>query len=468
MVFPMLMTLALAACGKVDNAQHAAQIRALVGTAPAWVDDNPLGRRLWKLEQAFYASREFMPAWVDGDAPTPQMSDLLSQLRYSARHGLDPERYGVEAFERLRDASQARMRGTRFPLDQIPELDAKMTYAFLLYSADLLGWNANPRDIDPNWLSSPKQEDLPARLSAAIAAHEVRDALEGLAPTHSQYKGLQAALALEEATPAGHAETIRMNLERWRWLPRDLGERYILINVPTYQLQVMERETPVLSMRVIVGLPDKPTPIFSDEMTYVVFSPYWNIPESILHDETLPRMAKDSDYLRRNNIEVLRAGQVVDPSSVDWSDPGSTEKVRFRQIPGPENALGLVKFIFPNNFSVYLHDTPDDRLFARTKRALSHGCIRVEEPVELAKYVFRDQPAWTDEKIREAMSGKNEQTSRLKTPLPVHIGYWTAWVEPDGRTVTFAGDPYQLDAKQAQVRSAHGVRGRTARAAAAE
>src|SRR5581483_3645953 len=160
--------------------------------------------------------------------------------------------------------------------------------------------------------------------------------------------------------------------ERWRWAPRDLGDRYILINVPAYQLQVMEGDKPTLAMRVVVGKPDWPTPLFSDEMTYVVFSPAWNIPEKIIREEMLQKVANDPDALRRQNIEVVgTSGEgAIDPASIDWSDPSAVEGLHFRQAPGPENALGLVKFIFPNHFNVYLHDTPSRSLFSKPQRAL--------------------------------------------------------------------------------------------------
>ena len=452
-----LLTVVLAACHHVDNQQHAAAVKTLLEGTPRWVDQGALGKRLWKVERDFYAKRAFLPAWIDGDRTTPQMKELISQLHYSEKHGLDPAVYRVQEFERARDSSQTKTEGTRFDVDAVPELDAKMTYAYLRYAADLLGWSSTPQDIWKNWLDAPKKDDLAARLTAAIDDHRIRETLEELAPTHPQYKGLQAALANEKEHPDGHIDQIKMNLERWRWAPRDLGDRYILVNVPAYQMQVMEGDKPTLAMRVIVGAPDNPTPIFSDTMRYVVFSPYWNIPEDILRKETLPRLAKDPDYLERNHIEVVGTSgkDVVDASSIDWSDEDAIKHVRFRQAPGDENALGLVKFIFPNHFNVYLHDTPTDRLFFKQKRALSHGCIRVEKPVALAEFVMGlDHPDWTPERITTAMHANKEEAVGLKTPLPVHIGYWTAWVEADGKTVTYTDDPYGIDKAHARVRAA--------------
>jgi len=451
----LLIVVAGIGCGQhVDNATHAAAIGELTAQTPEWVERSPLGRRLWKVEQAFYASRQNLPAWVDGVETTPQWKELTAQFKYSAAHGLNPDRYHVEEFESLREQSQTKLHGTRFPLARVPELDAKMTYAYLQYAADLLGWTHNAREVHENWLSASKKEDLAARLTDAIANNRVRESLEALAPTHPQYKGLQAALALEATKPTGRGNVIRMNMERWRWTPHDLGDRYILVNVPAYTLQVMENDRPVLSMRTIVGDPEHQTPLFSDEMTYVVFSPYWNIPPNILREETLPRVARDPDFLRRNNIEVVGTGgegDEVDLQSIDWSDDSVTRHLRFRQRPGGDNALGLVKFIFPNHFDVYLHDTPADRLFFKDTRALSHGCVRIEDPIAMATYVMRDQPEWTETKIRAAMSAGREQVVKLKRPLPVHIGYWTAWVEPDGKTVTYTDDPYRIDAAHARV-----------------
>jgi murein L,D-transpeptidase YcbB/YkuD len=251
------------------------------------------------------------------------------------------------------------------------------------------------------------------------------------------------ALAAEMNIPIdARMRQIELNMERWRWLPRDLGERYVLVNVPEMRLDVWDHGQVPVSMRVVVGKPDTQTPIFNDQMTHIVFAPYWNIPDDIAQNETLPAALRDPAFLSRMNMEVVDAsGTAVDADSVDLSNPGT---YRFRQRPGTSNALGLVKFMFPNQFNVYLHDTPADSLFARASRSFSHGCVRVEKPETLAQYVLRDQPEWTPERIAEAMHAGQEQTVKLKEPIPVYLGYWTARVTPDG-IVQFRKDVYGTD-----------------------
>lgn len=449
----MLALAATVACGGPDRGQFADALKQASAKTPAWVERGALGRRLWAIERKFYADRQHLPAWIDGTRPTPQLDALLAALGGAGRQGLEPAAYGHDALAAARAKADEAWMGASFHEQAVPELDLRLTYAFLQHAADLLGWRTSPREVHPSWLASPKKADLATHLAAALDGNTVREALEELAPAHPQYTGLMAALARALDTPGQEAavQKIRMNLERWRWAPRDLGERHVLINVPRYEMQVVEGDRPALAMRVIVGAPETPTPLFSDRMTYVVFSPYWNIPESILREETLPRLADDPEYLSRNNIQVVGAsGELVDPAAFDWSDEAAAEGLRFRQAPGPENALGLVKFIFPNHFSVYLHDTPADALFARETRAFSHGCIRVEKPVALAEYVLRDKSRWTPDRIRAAMASGREQTVTLDEPLPVHIGYWTAWVQADG-SVAYIDDPYGLDRRHADI-----------------
>jgi L,D-transpeptidase YcbB len=254
-----------------------------------------------------------------------------------------------------------------------------------------------------------------------------------------------AAVAAMNVPVAQRIRAIELNLERWRWLPDRMPERHFVVNVPDFRLEAIEQGKAVMDMRVVVGAPDNETPIFADEMTHVVFSPYWNVPPGIAQEETIPKALNDPGFLTRNNMEVVGAsGQIVDPSSVDWSN---ARGLRIRQKPGSGNALGGVKFIFPNNFDVYLHDTNATTLFDRIERGLSHGCVRVEEPHKLAQYVLRDQPEWTAETIGAAMKSGDEKHVKLKAPIPVYILYKTAWVHDGG--VRFLKDLYGHDADQA-------------------
>jgi murein L,D-transpeptidase YcbB/YkuD len=204
-------------------------------------------------------------------------------------------------------------------------------------------------------------------------------------------------------------------------------------------------------MKVVVGKPDHKTPIFSGMMTTTVFSPYWNVPDSIVEGETAPAAARDPGFLKRNNIEILHltksGAEPVDPASVNWDDAEELKSLAFRQKPGATNALGHVKFLFPNPYDVYLHDTPADALFERRGRAFSHGCVRVEQPEALASWVLQDAPEWTDEKIVEAMHAGEEQHVKLEQQIPVHLVYFTAWAD-DAGTVSLVPDVYGYDAIQ--------------------
>jgi murein L,D-transpeptidase YcbB/YkuD len=212
-------------------------------------------------------------------------------------------------------------------------------------------------------------------------------------------------------------------------------------------------------MKVVVGKPDRVTPVFSGQMSTIVFSPYWNVPDSIAEGETAPAAARDPRFLSRNNMEILRRGEdgvsVVDPASVDWDDHGAIKALAFRQKPGPGNALGHVKFLFPNAYDVYLHDTPADALFARTGRAFSHGCVRLEKPEALAEYLLRGDPDWDEARIQVAMHQSEERHVAMKDKLPVHIVYFTAWPDGAGGVQTFA-DVYGYDAKQSDSPAARG------------
>ncbi len=245
-------------------------------------------------------------------------------------------------------------------------------------------------------------------------------------------------------------QQLDLTLERYRWIPPDFPEPPIVVNIPEFQLRTLRRQpASYLTMRVIVGKAMRTqTPVFANSMKYMIFRPYWLVPTSILRNETIPKTRRDPNYLGDNGFEVVdQSGNVVpsSPASDDVIDGLRSGSYRVRQKPGPKNALGLVKFIFPNEYNVYLHSTPEQELFSKSRRDFSHGCIRVERPADLAAWVLRDRPEWTMDKIQAAMkTGPDNVQVNLKKPIPVLILYSTAVVDPDGE-VRFFDDIYGYD-----------------------
>lgn len=245
----------------------------------------------------------------------------------------------------------------------------------------------------------------------------------------------------------GRVRQIELSLERWRWLPQGFEVPPIVVNVPAFQLYALsgtrDDEAAALVMNVVVGKAfDTDTPAFTSDMTYVVFRPYWEVPMTIAIAEILPKALNDTSWIERNEYELVRKGKAIPPTFDNVAAIGTD--VRIRQKPGPRNSLGLVKFMLPNANDVYLHDTPEKSYFSRTRRDLSHGCIRVADPMALARYVLRDQPQWTEERILAAMAGEEPVTVPLLRPIPVLIGYATA-VATESGDVIFYPDIYQLD-----------------------
>lgn len=245
----------------------------------------------------------------------------------------------------------------------------------------------------------------------------------------------------------GRVRQIELSLERWRWLPQGFDVPPIVVNVPAFQLYALDGtrddEANALVMNVVVGKAfDTDTPAFTADMTYLVFRPYWEVPMTIAITEVLPKALNDTSWIERNEYELVRKGKPI-PATFDNVAAIGTD-VRVRQKPGPRNSLGLVKFMLPNANDVYLHDTPEKAYFSRTRRDLSHGCIRVADPIALARYVLRDQPEWTEERILAAMEGEEPVTVPLLRPIPVLIGYATAVATESGEVI-FYPDIYQLD-----------------------
>ena len=433
-------------------------------TPPAFVGHDEGAHHVWQEERRFYKQNGEHLAWSDGRRLWPQADGLLRALRAADQDGLNPADYHVDAIAAHRQS---------FDAAHAADVDIELTYAYLSYAWDLTHGTTDPEELDPHWHAVQRDVDLHATLQNGLDENRIEESLQRLVPKAPQYQGLKHQLARyralaaqggspspnaanpknpadpkNPANPANLVHIIALNMDRWRWLPDDLGSRYVMVNIPAFHLDVVENGRSVLGMNVVAGKPNSPTPVLADRMEYLVFSPYWNIPSDIVQKEMLPHQMRDPGYLARNNIEVVRVGSndanPVDPASVDWN----AGNLRFRQRPGKGNSLGLVKFVFPNHFNVYMHDTPAQALFERIERDFSHGCVRLEKPKELARYVLRDQPEWTDEKIEEAMHAGTERNVPLKQPLPVYLVYFTAW-EQDG-AVQFGNDVYGYDRKQSR------------------
>ncbi len=291
---------------------------------------------------------------------------------------------------------------------------------------------------------------------AAAMAGVFDEAVESAVKRFQRRHGLRADGVVGQATRSAlnvpvekRIEQIEINMERCRWLPKELGPRYVLINTAAFDLRIVEDGIARWTSRVIVGRDYRRTPVFSDEMTYIVFNPYWHVPPTIALKDILPSVRKDPTYLGRKGIKVIMGWgtetRETDPGTIDWSSVGTSGlKYRFRQDPGPENSLGQIKFMFPNKFHIYLHDTPAKELFEKPERAFSSGCIRVEKPLELAEYLLRGSPQWNRGRILDILKTSKELTVPMPEPIPVHLLYWTASVDEEG-LVNFRQDVYQRD-----------------------
>ncbi len=256
-------------------------------------------------------------------------------------------------------------------------------------------------------------------------------------------------LAALNVPAAERLQQLALNMERWRCLPHHFGSRHLMVNIANFSLAIVEDDEIVSTMRVVVGKKDRPTPVLAGEMTYLELNPYWNIPARLVKADILPIAVSDPEYLRKQQIRVFcdrnHPAAELSIDAIDWANIAPANfTYRLRQDPGPQNALGRIKFMFPNKENVYLHDTPARHLFHYPQRSFSSGCVRVEKPLELAAYLLKDNPGWTIGRIQEAIACNTTVTLGLHEPIPVYLLYWTAWVEVDG-SVNFREDIYGQD-----------------------
>ena len=378
--------------------------------------------------EAFYKQRDFQPLWTAGGTPTQQAMAAVAQLKSAITLGLDPEDYPTPDLSGFLNADAAAL------------AEIKLTNSILTFVRHASSGRISYTRVSGSILYPAAPFDPAAILSQLASSKDIDATLSGFEPPQPGYKALKVKLARELAKPSapklgkiGNADLIVANIERWRWMPRDLGTSHVIVNIPQYSLQLLDRGKPVWATRIVVGKPgDMATPLLSETIKYLTVNPTWNVPPSIIRNEYLPALQRDSGALERIGLKIGR------------NHDGS---VRVYQPPGPKNALGRIRFNFPNPFLVYQHDTPNKNLFAHDKRALSHGCMRVqysEKYAEALLAISQPKEGMTAARIRD-LYGDDERTINLKRPIPVHITYQTALVDENDALVT-SEDIYGLDA----------------------
>jgi L,D-transpeptidase YcbB len=391
--------------------------------------------------EAFYRKRDFAPVWVSAGKPLGRVQQAADFLRDVAADGLDPEDYPTLRFS---DANPSRLAA-----DELALTNSVVT--FVRHAST--GRVAFTR-VSGSIYFDLKVPDLEQVLEKIAASSDLRDILDSFNPQQPQYKALKAELALarrsqsaaapkgksaargkdrgESKSEAGRIDIIIANMERWRWLPHELGAAYVMVNVPDYTLKVVNLGKTVWSTRIVVGKPGTyATPLLTETMEYITVNPTWNVPPSIIRNEYLPALERDPGALARIGLEVGR------------NRDGS---IRVYQPPGERNALGRIRFNFPNRFLVYQHDTPDKNLFEKTTRAFSHGCMRVQNPDRYAEVLLslsQPEDGYSIQRIR-SLYGTGERTINFKNPIPVYVTYQTAFVDDAGKLQT-RPDIYGLD-----------------------
>jgi L,D-transpeptidase YcbB len=376
---------------------------------------------------------DITPPWV----PAAKAMKVVAFSPYAAEYlaGLHPQHPAYAAMKQA--LADLRKAGSTVPADLIPDGDiVKQGKA----DPRILAIRGRLAALGYERALEPQTDD--GELFDADLGVQVRLFQKAMGLKATGQIGPQTIAALNADTSARDTAKLLNNMERVRWMPRELGQRHVFVNQAAYQVRVMEGDTAVWSSRVIVGKPTTQTAVFNDEMETVVFNPSWGVPQSIIANEYLPKLRRDPSYLDRIGFKVVNeSGKQVSSSSVDWWSYGNTVPYGVQQPPGTKNALGEVKFLFPNEHNIYMHDTPNRELFEKDARAFSHGCVRVQNPREFAAVIL----GWDPDTIDEKIDSKKSQTVKLPQKVPVHLAYFTAWPDDMGR-IAYYSDLYGRDA----------------------
>jgi murein L,D-transpeptidase YcbB/YkuD len=397
---------------------------------------------------AFYQLHNFEPVLVRRFMATGQLDTLIAYVEVSDQHGLDPELFFASELKKMSDPLHRKKSGnTLNSYKDTVELELTAASSLLTYSKVLQFGLVNPLEIYPEYFAETAWPDSMLMMQV-LELKDLKNYLDSIQPRAGQYLALQAALKAQVQAPekslAETEQLLKLNLERLRWKNRPPGQKYVRVNIADFSLDVIDQGKLILHMNVCVGEVDKQTPQLSSLIYSVQVNPVWNIPESIARHEITAYALRDKYYLANNNIDVFKNGKLIDDSeSIDW---GQAEEsgYSFKQRPGFKNSMGKIKFLFKNESSVYLHDTPVKSAFHHKTRALSHGCVRVENPLELAFALFGKGVKYNQVKTAMSNGYPREKYIGLPTPIPISIAYYTALADQKGR-VLFNKDIYGLD-----------------------
>ncbi len=387
--------------------------------------------------EAYYSNPKAKLIWVDGKRPTAKAVQAISLLRQAGDWGLSASDYTVAtSFETVSQSSPDYTKA-------LAAFEASLSDKFLMFLQD----NYRGR-IDPNQLSNyydfkRKQVDLKAALNQLSASSDLMQVVDRLMPSNPKFAQLAAELRWlrtsgQAGDSAANIDKIIVALEEIRWLPQEFPDRYVFINQPAYMAYYYDKSELALSMKAVIGQQDHQTNFFDASIKTVEFNPDWGVPQSIIRNEMLPHLKRDPSYLDREGYKVSVKGKPMSSARVDWAQP--LENISVVQPPGPDNALGQVKILFPNSHDIYMHDTPARGKFAAQDRMFSHGCVRLENPRAMAAAVLQTSVEFVDQQI----AGGDKKAMPVPEEVPVYVSYFTAWPTADG-VIHYFDDIYGRD-----------------------
>lgn len=409
----------------VDANPVATAVRAKLKSLPTEGSAQELKERA--VVSDFYAARRDAPLWLSEGGLTERGASLGAEILRADQYGLEPRELDLPVIPPTAQLTP----------EAIGKADVEISLALLKYARYARGG----RIIDPSILLNSNLDRRPQLLDPEVVFHAAVDAadpaiyLRSLHPKQPQFEKLRQAYILNKGKPL--AKRILANMEEWRWMPDDLGQLHVLANVPEFMVYLYKDGAPIHSERIVVGETGKQTTIFTRNIKTIVFKPMWRVPDSIKANELQPNLRRGGSMFRQYDLELqTKQGQVLDYRTIDWNKANLLE-YEVVQHNGPKNVMGVVKFTFPSQHTIFMHDTIDKWMFAQNVRTLSHGCLRLRNPMKMAELVLHEDKGWDADKVEATMRSSDNNEIVLEKKIPMHLVYFTTWVGDDGKLKTF-------------------------------